>query len=163
MPHSAAQADAYLHESRFTGPGLPSHKASQLFFSLYDDRARKWQFGCLIGNNLNARIVPTPHGWNGGLALEVAPISASRRFGDRANDGFHPHATAKVPISGRRPKRRHLAQGLIERVGGDLHLAGKGVVERKAKQQGNGDKHGQGRGHENLRQQIGRAEEGRIA
>lgn len=163
MPHSTAKRTHFWTNHASPRPGLPSQGVSQLFFSLYDDRARKWQFGCLIGNNLNARIVPTPHGWNGGLALEVAPISASRRFGERANDGFHPHATAKVPISGRRPKRRHLAQGLIERVGGDLHLAGKGVVERKAKQQGNGDKHGQGRGHENLRQQIGRAEEGRIA
>ena len=34
-----------LNDSRFTGPGLPSHQASQLFFSLYDDRQRKWQFG----------------------------------------------------------------------------------------------------------------------
>ena len=34
-----------LHDSRFTGPGLPSHQASQSFFSLYDDRQRKWQFG----------------------------------------------------------------------------------------------------------------------
>ena len=41
MPLSTALTDTSLHESSFTGPGSPTHKASQLFFSLYDDRKRK--------------------------------------------------------------------------------------------------------------------------
>ncbi len=68
LPHPTAQTDACLHESRFTGPGLPSHRASQLFFSLYDDRERKWQFGVLTSRDLNSRsfrssrcAAPSPH------------------------------------------------------------------------------------------------------
>jgi hypothetical protein len=68
LPHSTAQTDVCLHESRFTGPGLPSHRASQLFFSLYDDRERKWQFGVLAARDLNSRssrssrcAAPSPH------------------------------------------------------------------------------------------------------
>ena len=49
-----------LHDSRFTGPGLPSHQASQLFFSLYDDRQRKWQFGCPSRANINNEAFPRP-------------------------------------------------------------------------------------------------------
>ncbi len=44
-----------------------------------------------------------------------------------------------------------------------MRIAGKGVVEDNANQQGNGDQDGQRRGHQNLRNRIGRAEKRRIA
>jgi hypothetical protein len=42
--------------------GLPSHGTSQSFFSLYDDRPPKWQFGVPVRNNVNATIVETAPG-----------------------------------------------------------------------------------------------------
>ena len=60
MPHSTAQTDVYLKNHDFTGPGLPSHPASQLFFSLYDDRQRKWQFGVpKFRDQANDRVIPS--------------------------------------------------------------------------------------------------------
>src|SRR5262245_41795025 len=44
-PQAAADSGRVHARIILTGPSLPSRVTSQLFFSLYDDRSRKWQCG----------------------------------------------------------------------------------------------------------------------
>src|SRR5262249_40412253 len=90
MPHSTAQTDAYLYESRFIlVPGLQSHGASQSLFSLYDDRRKET-------HELSQPCIPPSKKLEkirGGLHSRALPGLA-----DRAEDGLHAHTMAKVRV-----------------------------------------------------------------
>jgi hypothetical protein len=63
MPHSTAQTDGYLHDSRFTLPRLAVPRdESNHFFHYTMIAAESDNLGSVIRNNLNAPIAPAVHG-----------------------------------------------------------------------------------------------------
>ena len=101
---STAQTGAYRHESRFTDPGLPSHPASHLFFSLYDDRRRKWQFGALRPQEIErpprarTAMIRVETAWFQALAIEDWRSVIRRQA---------PAEWARSPSGGGSPGRRN--------------------------------------------------------
>jgi hypothetical protein len=110
MPHSTAQTDAYSLDSRFAGPGLPSHRASQSLFFII----RRSQAKAAIWRRISVRFAPPARKT---AAAECPLRGHERRAGGPSGLNLLPpfwgdqvKAEARRPAFDARPGRRDRAR-----------------------------------------------------